>query len=100
MKKVQLFDQQGTVIAEVDEDTLAAIKRKQVLSDGEIMRVDLMLMDGKTVKEPPPPFHHADRRPREAPMTDAERERRQQMYADADARLSNAWRTPPATEGD
>jgi hypothetical protein len=70
----------------------------RVLPDGHTIRVPLVLMDGKTVKDQPAPFQHADRRPRELPITDAERERRQKAVADYNARVSNAWRNPPEAD--
>ncbi len=70
-----------------------------IIRDGHRLRVGLYFMDGKTVNEPPAPYQHADRRPREVIQTDAERERRQKLYADQDARVSNAWRNPPGSEG-
>lgn len=85
--KTKLFDENGNEVADGDP----------IMRDGHRLAVPLMLLDsGKTVKEPPaPPFHHADRRPRDMPTTDEDRERRQKLYADADARVANAWRHPP-----
>ena len=78
-------------------------REKEVVKDGEQVRVPIQFTDDKSkAKAPPrPAFRHADARPHAAVTTDAERERRQKLYSDRDAKLSSAWKQgADQSEGD
>lgn len=79
-----------------DENGNEVTSDDPVMRDGHHQRVPLVLMDGKTdtVKDLPAVGSKF------APITDAERERRQQAIADYNARISCAWKNPPAIGGD
>jgi hypothetical protein len=86
-------------------------KRNDVMRDGEIYRVPLHLMDG-VPREMAEATNAAladanlgviDTRanqPHCAPQSDADRERRQQLYADAEQRLTERWKNPTPLAAD
>lgn len=70
----------------------------RVLKDGESIRIPMFMMDSlsRVVGGDTPSV--AGHRPGSLPMTDAERISREELYAQRDKRISDAWRDPPALE--
>ena len=72
---------------------------KEVVEDGETVKINMMLMDGvqRAVAGDGVLADAVGHRPGSLPMTDAEREHRTTLYSDHDKRLSERWRTPQPT---
>lgn len=85
--KAGVFDENGNEVHD------------RIVPSRGIVKIPLVLMDGKTVEGHPAPFQRADRRPQFVTLDDAECERREKQYAAYDARISAAWKNPPASDG-
>lgn len=89
-------------------------EKGNVLRDGEIMIVPMMMTDGKpkptdaeviaaanAVRDGTAVTEAAPRRPHAVVFSDDEKARREKMYADRDKKLSDAWKQePPAVVTD
>lgn len=88
------------------EDTKRMRRKRNndVLKDGEVYRVPIMLLDGvsKVVAESlgAMDMNVDDNRPHFASQTDADRKRRQQLYVDAEQRLCDRWKHPTPLAAD
>lgn len=85
-----IFDKEGRQIADDDQ--------RKIVPDGGYLRVRMNVMDGRSravddiVQDGLVP--KAPVGTRTLPMSDADRERRGQMFDRRDERLSNAWKQP------
>lgn len=71
---------------------------KDVLKDGQSMRVPLFLMDSLSrvvVTDTAPTVGH---KPGSLAITDADRASRDELYQRRDKRLTDAWKNPPPLE--
>ncbi|MBB5053318.1 hypothetical protein HNQ36_003309 [Afipia massiliensis] len=80
----QLF-RDGKYVRDLDADESYTVK------DRESIRFSMQFMDAMPI------FDSAGHRPGAVSLTDAERDRRAQMYMDQKARLSSAWQHTPPT---
>lgn len=83
----QLF-RDGEYVRDLGDDESYTVK------DRESIRFNLQFMDAMPV------FDGAGHRPGAVSLTDAERDRRAQMYADNKARISDAWKNAPPLAAD
>jgi hypothetical protein len=87
------------------------LKWRKVRDGVEVLSVPLMVMDGapREMAEAADAaiaetnfgvIDTSNHQPHFAPQTDADRERRQQLYADADQRLTSRWKNPSPLAAD
>lgn len=78
----------GKFVRNLDDDESYTVK------DRESIRFNLQFMDAMPV------FDSVGHRPGAVTLTDSERDRRAQMYADNKARISDAWKNAPPLAAD